>query len=320
MNISTEILNEWSKAGHRVAMGESMILVADEFKDVVTVNADITNTARMVNFEKKYPERLLNVGIAEQNSIAYSAGIAREGLIPYTVGLGAFTPMRCAEQMRVACGYMNMNVKVVAIESGVGFGPLGNTHFSMDDLAVVRAIPNFTVISPSDPMTIYKALRAAATYEGPVYLRMTGAGGFPVMYDNDCAFEIGKAIEYKKGTEVAIISTGAMLCEAVKAAEMLDAKGISTRVIDMHTIKPLDTAMLDDVFANNSLVVTVEEHTCMGGLGSAVAEYKATKANAPKQVFCSFPDAYLPVGNRDYILSECGLDANGIVKSVESAR
>ncbi len=320
MNISTDILNEWSKAGHRVAMGEAMILVAEEFSEVCTVNADITNTARMVNFEKKYPERVLNVGIAEQNSIAYSAGIAREGLVPFTIGLGAFTPMRCAEQMRMALGYMNMNVNVVAIESGVGFGPLGNTHFSMDDISVVRAIPNFTVISPSDPMTIYKTLRSAATYEGPVYIRLTGAGGFPVMYNNECEFEIGKAIEYKKGTDVAIISTGALLHEAVKAAEALDAKGISTRVIDMHTIKPIDTAMLDDVFANNSLVVTVEEHTRIGGLGSAVAEYKATKENTPKQVFCSFPDKYLPVGNRDYILNECGLSCEGIVKAVEEAR
>lgn len=316
-NISGKQLHEWSQAGHRSVLGDSLVMIAAERPEMCTVTADLTPTARLTEFRDTYPERFFDVGIAEQNLIGFTAGLAVDGMLPYAVGLAAIVPMRPAEQMRAALGYMNLNAKVICIEAGVRFGPLGNTHYAMDDLAVMRAIPNFTVISPSDPLQIYKTLVAIADHDGPVYVRLTGAPGFPVMYSEDFDFQIGKAIEYKEGSDVAIISTGSMLEAAVHAADILESKGISTRVVDMHTIKPLDTNMLDRVFSENELIVTVEEHSSIGGLGGAVAEYKAGIAGAPKQVMASLGDSFKEIGDYTYILEKSGLTASALVTLVE---
>lgn len=302
-------LEAWSKAGHRTVVGDTLVMLAAEKPDMCALTADLTPTARLVEFKETYPDRFFDVGIAEQNLINFTAGLAKEGLRPFAVALAAIVPMRCAEQFRVGLGYMNLNATVISIEAGTRFGPLGNTHYAMDDIAVSRAIPNFTVISPSDPLQAYKAIYAAAEHEGPIYMRMTGGPGYPVMYAEDFDFEIGKAIEYRKGTDVAFISTGSMLSEAVGAAELLEAKGISARVIDMHTIKPIDQDMLKKVFTENKLIITVEEHTCIGGLGSAVAEYKASFANAPKQIMASLSDNFQKLGDNAYHLKNSGLTA-----------
>lgn len=302
-------LHEWSRAGHRTVMGASLVMLAAERPEMCTVTADLTPTARLTEFRDKYPDRFFDVGIAEQNLIGFTAGLAVEGMLPYAVGLAAIVPMRPAEQMRVTLGYMNLNAKVICIEAGVRFGPLGNTHYAMDDIAVMRAIPNFTVISPSDPLQIYKTIFAIADHDGPVYVRLTGGPGFPVMYPEDFDFRIGKAIEYKEGSDVAFISTGSMLGVTVKAADILENKGISTRVVDMHTIKPLDTDVLDKVFAENKLIVTVEEHTSIGGLGGAVAEYKSGVVGAPKQVTASLGDAFKEIGDYSFMLQQSGLTA-----------
>ena len=314
--ISVETLKEWSKLGHRNSFGESIIHLARERDDVVVVNADISTTARLSNFKKEFPDRIFNVGIAEQNLIGFTAGLAKEGLMPFAVTVAAFVPMRCAEQMRMMLGYMNLNGRVVGIESGCRFGPLGNTHFAMDDIAVTRVIPNFTVISPADPHEIYKAVFAVAEHKGPVHIRLTGAPGFPLIYHNDFDFKIGKAIEYRPGKDVAIIATGSVLWEAIGAAEILEKKGLSVRVIDMHTIKPLDVDMLDSVFAENKLVVTVEEHSIIGGLGSAVAEYKAGFEKAPKQIMCSLGDSFKKIGNYEFHMKNAGLVAEDIAEKV----
>lgn len=315
--IALETLQEWSKLGHRSAFGESMVMLAKENSNVCAVSADITTTARLVNFLKTFPDRLFNVGIAEQNMIGFTAGLAKEGLIPFAVTAAAFAPARCAEQLRMMIGYMNLNAKIVGIEAGCRFGPLGNTHYAMDDIAFVRAIPNFTVISPADPHEIYKAILAAAEYNGPVYIRLTGAPGFPVLYPDDFEFKIGKAIEYRPGTDVAIISTGSMLSAAIGAADILEQKGISVRIIDMHTVKPLDTDILNSVFEDNKLIVTVEEHSVVGGLGSAVAEYKAKFEKAPPQLICGLGDSFREVGNYDFQLKENGLVAEDIAALIK---
>ena len=282
------------------------------------MSADLTPTARLVEFKDTYPDRFFDVGIAEQNLIDFSAGLALEGLRPFAVGLAAMVPMRPAEQMRAAIGYMKANVTVIGIEAGVRFGPLGNTHYAMDDIAVVRAIPNFTVIAPSDPLSTHKALYACIEHEGPVYMRLTGGPGYPVMYPEDFDFHIGKAIEYRSGSDVAFVSCGSLLADAVGAADILEGKGISTRVVDMHTVKPLDTEMLDRVFAENKLVVTVEEHSSMGGLGGAVAEYKAGVSGSPKQVFASLGDKFQKLGDHKFLMKENGLTAPDLAALAET--
>lgn len=291
-----------------------MVMLGKEYDDVYVVSADITPTARLKNFQNTYPDRLLNVGIAEQNMIDFTAGLAKEGLAPYAITLAAFVPMRCAEQMRAVLGYMHLNAKVIGIEAGVRFGPLGNTHYSMDDVAVTRAIPNFTVIAPSDPRQIYKAIFAAYEHKGPVYIRLTGAPGFPVLYPHDFEFAIGKAIEYRPGKEIALIASGAVLSVAIGAADRLEKSGISACVIDMHTIKPLDTNMLDKVFAQNRLVITIEEHSVIGGLGGAVAEYKTSLPHAPKHLICGLADSFKKVGGYEYQLRNDGLTPDAIAE------
>lgn len=315
-SISLETLKEWSKLGHRSSFGESLILLAKERKDVVVVSADITTTARLVNFKKEFPDRLFNVGISEQNLIGFTAGLAREGLMPFAVTIAAFVPMRCAEQMRITLGYMNLNGRVVGIEAGCRFGSLGNTHFAMDDIAVSRVIPNFTVICPADAHEIYKTVFAVAEHQGPVYIRLTGAPGSPLLYPQDFDFKIGKAVEYRPGKDVAIIATGSVLGEAIGAADILEKKGISVRVIDMHTVKPIDINMLDSVFAENKLIVTVEEHSIIGGLGSAVAEYKSGFEKSPKQIMCSLQDSFKKIGNYEFQMKDNGLVAEDIAEKV----
>ena len=315
-NISLETLKEWSKLGHRSSFGESIVLLARERKDVVVVSADITPTARLVNFQKEFPDRFFNTGIAEQNMIGFTAGLAKGGLMPFAVTIAGFAPMRCAEQVRSMLGYMDLNARVVGIEAGCRFGPLGNTHFAMDDIAVMRVIPNFTVICPADPHEIYKTVFAVAEHKGPVHIRLTGAPGSPLLYPNDFDFKIGKAIEYRPGKDVAIIATGSVLWEGIRTADILEKKGISVRVIDMHTVKPIDVNMLDSVFAENKLIVTVEEHSIIGGLGSAVAEYKAGFEKAPKQIMCGLGDSFRKIGNYEFQMKDNGLVAEDIAEKV----
>jgi transketolase len=314
--VSLETLKEWSKLGHRSSIGDSLILLARQRSDVVVISPDLTTTARLVNFQKEFPNRFINVGIAEQNMIGFTAGLAREGLVPFAVSIAAFAPMRCAEQTQNMLGYMNLNAMIVGIEAGCRFGPLGNTHFAMNDMAVMRAIPNFTVICPADAHEIYKTVFAVADHKGPVHIRLTGAPGSPLLYPQDFVFEIGKAIEYRPGKDVAIIAAGSVLWEGIRAADILEKKGISVRVIDMHTIKPIDVNMLDSVFAENRLIVTVEEHSIIGGLGSAVAEYKAGFEKAPKQIMCGLGDSFRKIGNYEFHLKESGLVAEDIAEKV----
>jgi transketolase len=315
-NISLDTLIEWTKLGHRSSFGESIVLLARERMDVVIVNADITPTARLVNFQQEFPDRFYNTGIAEQNMIGFAAGLAREGLMPFVVSIAAFAPMRCAEQIRNMLGYMKLNARVVAIEAGCRFGPLGNTHFATDDVAVMRAIPNFTVICPADAHQIYKTVFAVAEHKGPVHIRLTGAPGSPLIYPHDFDFEIGKAIEYRSGSDVAIIATGSVLWEVICAADILEKKGISVRVIDMHTVKPIDVNMLDKVFSENKLILTVEEHSIIGGLGSAVAEYKARFEKAPKQIICGLSDSFRKIGNYEFQMKDNRLVAEDIAEKV----
>jgi transketolase len=315
-NISLETLKEWSKLGHRSSFSESLVLLAKERSDVVVVSPDLTTTARLINFEKEFPDRFFNVGIAEQNMIGFTAGLAREGLMPFAVSIAGFAPMRCAEQTRNMLGYMNLNARVVGIEAGCRFGPLGNTHFAMDDIGVMRGIPNFTIICPADAHEIYKTVFAVAEHKGPVHIRLTGSPGSPLIYPNDFDFKIGKAIEYRPGKDIAIIAIGSVLWEGIRAADILEKKGISVRVIDMHTVKPIDVKMLDSVFLENKLIVTVEEHSIIGGLGSAVAEYKAGFENAPRQIRCGLGDSFKKIGNYEFQMKENGLVAEDIAETV----
>ena len=224
--------------------------------------------------------------------------------------------MRASEQIRMNLGYMNLNVKAVAIGSGVAMSFLGNSHYGLEDISVMRSIPNLTVISPADCSEIVKTVYAAANCEGPMYIRLTGGVNNPVVYQEDYNFEIGKAISVRDGEDITIISNGTMVYESLEAAELLELKGISASVINMHTIKPLDVSNLDRAFKSTKLIVTVEEHSVIGGLGGAIAEYKAKLRNSPPQLIIGLPDKFVKVGEHRYLLEKYGLTSNHISERI----
>jgi transketolase len=212
---------------------------------------------------------------------------------------------------------MNLNIKAVAIGSGVSMSFLGNSHFGLEDAAIMRSIPNITVVNPADCAEIVKTVFAAARYLHPMYIRLTGAVGFPVVYEDDYDFEIGKAVEIKSGTDISIIATGSMVYESLEAAKILQEEGISVSVLNMHTIKPIDTKALDSLVKKGKTIFTVEEHSITGGLGSAVAEYVSAIPNSPVVNRIGLPDEFVITAEYRYILEKYGLVGSQIANTIK---
>ncbi len=309
---------QWSRIGSRGIFGQAILAVAENHPDMMVISADLGNSSGLDRFKKTFPEQFLNIGIAEQNMIGVAAGMAKEGYNVFATSFAPFITMRAAEQVRMNLGYMGMNVKAVAIGSGVSMAFLGNSHYGIEDAAVMRAIPNLTVVSPADCAEIFKVVAAAADFEGPMYIRLTGAVGNPPVYTEDYAFEIGKAVVLRPPAAVTLVATGSMVHESLEAAKLLEEAGISVGVINMHTIKPLDIAVLEQAMSASRLLVTVEEHSVIGGLGSAVAEYKSAKRTAPPQLTLGLPDAFDVTGDYRFLLERHGLVAAKIAARVQS--
>jgi transketolase len=308
---------QWSRIGSRGVFGQAVLAVAEQHPDMMVISADLGNSSGLDRFKKTYPERFLNIGIAEQNMIGVAAGMAKEGYNVFATSFAPFITMRAAEQVRMNLGYMRMNVKIVGIGSGVSMAFLGNSHYGIEDAAIMRAIPNLTVVSPADCVEIFKVVAAAADFEGPMYIRLTGAVGNPPIYTEDYAFEIGKAVILRQPADVTLIATGSMVHESLDAAKLLEESGIRVGVINMHTIKPLDIEVIDKAIKSSRLLVTVEEHSVIGGLGSAVAEYKSTKRTAPPQLTLGLPDAFDVTGDYRFLLERHGLVAAKIAARVK---
>ena len=249
--------------------------------------------------------------------IGVAAGLAKEGSVVFASSFAPFITMRAAEQVRMNMGYMDLNIKTVAIGSGVSMSFLGNSHFGLEDAAIMRAIPNMTVVSPADCAEIVKTVFAAAEYPHPMYIRLTGAVGFPVVYEDDYDFQIGKAVEIKSGTDVSIVATGSMVYESLEAAKILQEEGISVSVLNMHTIKPLDTKALDILISKGKTIFTIEEHSITGGLGSAVAEYISSIPNSPVVNRIGLPDEFVITAEYRYILEKYGLVGSQIANTIK---
>ena len=308
---------QWSRLSSRKTFGAILEEVAPHYPNLMVLAADVASSAGLSGFAENFPGKFLNVGIAEQNMIGVSAGLAGEGRNVFATSFAPFAAMRCFEMLRSYLGYMELNVKVVGLASGLSMGVGGNTHFGLEDVALTRTIPNMTVISPADCTETVKAVLALLEYQGPAYLRLTGVGGNPIVYKQDYDFQIGKGIILREGRHVALIASGTMVNESIRAARVLQKQGIECTVIDMHTIKPLDTQLLDQIFSAHELIVTVEEHSKIGGLGSAVAEYKAGIPNSPRQIMIGLPDAFGKAGEYQYLLGQYGLTAENIIQTVE---
>jgi transketolase len=317
VEITPSNARQWSRLGSRGVFGQAILAIADHHPDVMVISADLGNSSGLDRFKKTYPDQFLNIGIAEQNMIGVASGLAKEGYNVFVTSFAPFISMRAAEQIRMNLGYMEMNVKAVAIGSGVSMAFLGNSHYGIEDAAVMRAIPNITVISPADCSEIFKVVEAAAGFRGPMYIRLTGAVNNPPVYTEDYDFEIGKAIRLKEGFDISIIACGSMVYESLEAAKILEEQGLSVGVINMHTIKPLDTEAINRAIEKAKVLVTVEEHSIIGGLGSAVAEHISQFKNNPPQLRLGLPDAFGKTGDYKYLLEKYNLVGSKIANSIQ---
>ena len=305
----------WSMLGSCGAFGQAALELPETNDKVVMLTSDLCVFSGLERFKAKFPDRFYNVGIAEQNMVGVAAGFAREGFVPFATTYATFAAMRCADQVKVNMGYMGLPVKLVGLTAGFAVSALGATHMSLEDVAVMRSIPNVTVLSPADSTATVKAVIAAATCPGPVYLRLSGPMPNPIVYKGECPFEIGRANTLRCGTDVAIIATGSMVHQSLKAAEMLEGDGFSVEVIDMHTIQPLDENAIARAL-DRKLIVTVEEHSVVGGLGSAVAERLACHHQHSRLLMIGHEGRYPLAGAYADLIRQDGLDAESIHRRI----
>jgi transketolase len=269
-------------------------------------------------FAGRFPDRFLNVGVAEQNLTGIAAGMALSGKTVFTYSIANFPTLRCLEQVRNDVCYHKANVKIVAVGGGFAYGALGMTHHATEDLAILRALPEMTVIAPADPIETEHATRAVATYPGPCYLRL-GRAGEPLIHSTPIDFEIGKAIRVREGDDITLISTGGLLGTALEVAEVIAKQGFQARVLSMHTLKPLDAEAVLAAALDTKAIVTLEEHSVIGGLGSAVAEVLAESSEVRvsfKRLGASSSFARV-VGSQEFLRERNGLSVQRILKSVE---
>lgn len=315
MIINERNIKMWSTIGQRATFGIAALELAKEMSDLMVLTCDVSTSAGLDRFRKTFPDKYLDLGIAEQNMIGVAAGLSSEGYNVITTTFAPFQTMRCCEQIKVNIGYMKQKVCMVGIGSGLALGTLGYTHCCIEDIGSLRSIPGIDIISPADSLETVKALEASVKSNNSTYIRLTGASNNPIIYDKDYEFEIGKSIELKKGKDVTIFCNGSVANNCLEAAKILESKKISTKVINMHTIKPIDKKAIDDS-CDSKLIVSVEEHNIFGGLGSSIAEYKATLKSSPKQLFIGINDKYSKGGSYKFLQEKHGLTYEKIVNEI----
>jgi transketolase len=298
----------------RKTFGEAVIEAAGSNPNIVVLSADSSSGSGLGDFPGKFPERHFEFGIMEQGVIGFACGLATTGKIPVFAAIAPFVTARPFEMFRNDLGYMNQNVKVVGRCAGLTYDQLGSTHHSIDDVAIIRTIPGVTIINPGDPVTIKKAVHAMIKHVGPCYMKI-GSPKMPVLYEENVDFSLGKGIVMKDGTDVALIGTGTVLSKAVAAARLLEESGVSVRLIDMHTIKPLDRDLILSAAREIGKIVTVEEHFMAGGLGSAIAELCSQEYPA-KIKMVGIGDYYASNGPYEELLGKYGLQPNQIKETV----
>ena len=305
------------KIATRDSYGNALVECAKEYDNLVVLDADLAEATKTIIFQKAYPERHIDCGIAESNMIGIAAGLAATGKIPFASSFAMFAAGRAFEQIRNSVGYPHLNVKIGATHAGISVGEDGATHQCNEDIALMRTIPGMVVINPADDVEARAAVKAAIKYDGPVYLRF-GRLAVPVINDNDdYKFELGKGVTLKEGTDVTIIATGLCVSETLEAAKMLEADGISAKVINIHTIKPLDEDLVVAAAKETGKVVTVEEHSVIGGLGSAVCDCLSEKAPTPVKKI-GVNDVFGESGPALKLIEKYGLDAKSIYNKVKS--
>ena len=310
-------MSEVKKIATREAYGEALAELGESYPNLVVLDADLASATKTGVFQKKFPDRHIDCGIAEANMMGIAAGLSLTGKIPVASTFAMFAAGRAYEQVRHSIGYPHLNVKIGATHAGITVGEDGATHQCNEDIALMRTIPGMVVINPSDAVEAKACVKAALDWEGPVYMRF-GRAGVPVINDReDYDFEIGKGILLREGSDVTIVATGIMVSASLEAAARLEAEGISAEVINIHTIKPLDADLIEASARKTGKVVTAEEHSIIGGLGGAVCEALAERMPVP---VCriGIEDAFGESGSASALLAKYGLDADGVYRKVKA--
>lgn len=306
------------KKATRESYGEALTELADKYPELVVLDADLAAATKTGIFKKKYPERFFDCGIAECNMMGVAAGLAATGKIPFASTFAMFAAGRAFEIIRNSIGYPHLNVKIGATHAGISVGEDGATHQCNEDIALMRTIPGMTIINPSDDIEAKAAVEAAVKIDGPVYLRFGRLAAPVINNSSDYKFEVGKGITLRDGKDVTIVATGLMVSRALEAAEKLSNDGIDARVINIHTIKPLDRNLIEKASRDTGLIVTVEEHSIIGGLGSAVAE-AVTELAPCKVIKIGVNDEYGYSGPAVDLLEKFGLSVSNIYETVKKA-
>ncbi len=302
------------KIATRQSYGEELAKLGEENSNIVVLDADLSSATKTNIFAQKFPDRFINVGIAEQNLMGVAAGLSTFGKIPYASTFAVFAAGRSYEQIRNSIAYPKLNVKICATHAGITVGEDGATHQMLEDLSLMRSLPNMTVLCTSDDVQTRWAVRAISEFEGPVYLRLCRMAT-PVIYPKNEQFEIGKGVQIGDGTDASIIATGVVVSEAIKAMEELKKQGINVRVIDMHTIKPIDRELIIKCAKETKKIITVEDHSIIGGLGSSVCEVLSDELPT-KVIRMGINDVFGRSGNAEELIRYYKIDSTAIVNKV----
>ena len=303
------------KKATRQSYGEILEKLGEENKDIVVLDADLSAATKTSIFAKKYPDRFFDMGIAEANMMGVAAGMASCGKIPYVSTFAAFAAGRTYDQIRSSICYPNLNVKICATHAGITVGEDGATHQMLEDIALMRALPNMKVLCPSDDVETKYLIEQISKIKGPVYVRLARLAT-PGIYEENQTFEIGKAVQIGEGTDATVFATGVVVSEAIKAKELLEKEGIYIRVVDMHTIKPIDKEMIVKSAKETKKLISIEDHSVIGGLGSAISEV-LTEEYPCKLVRMGIKDTFGKSGNAVELLKYFGLTSEEIIKTVK---
>lgn len=307
-------MNFDKKIATRQSYGEALVELGKENEKVVVLDADLSKTTKTDIFAKQFPNRFFDVGIAEQNLMGTAAGMATCGLIPYASSFAVFATGRAYDQVRNSIAYPKLNVKICATHSGVTAGEDGATHQMLEDISMMRTLPNMTVLSTSDDTQTKWAVKEIAKIEGPVYLRL-GRLPVPVIYDENTKFELGKGYQFGEGTDATVIATGVCVAESLKAQDELKKQGIDIRVIDIHTIKPIDKEMIIKAAKETKKIITIEDHSIIGGLGTAVCEV-LSEEYPTKVIRMGIQDTFGTSGKGEELMRYFGITAEDIIEKI----
>lgn len=309
----------WSNLGQRASFGLLTLDLIKDFKNLHIVSADVSTSAGLDRFKKKFPNNYIDIGIAEQNMIGIATGLNDEGFDVITTTFAPFQTSRCNEQIKVNLGYMKYKVVMVGLASGLTLGPLGFTHCSIEDLGILRSIPNIAIVSPADCGSLSFLLKESMKYKNSVYIRLTGSSNCPIVYSDETSFKIGKGNILKEISDVTLFGSGPTTNLALQVSEELKKININSGVIDMHTIKPIDREVIKKTVERSKMLISIEEHNLIGGLSSALSEELSKINSSPKLISFGAEDFYSKAGTYDYLKETYGLTVGNIVSKISKS-